>query len=59
MQMFYLLVDEPVKEFTLSASSTKTSIRDLTPDVDYVVMITSYLGAEESIPISGQITSKC
>ncbi|XP_056620126.1 collagen alpha-1(XII) chain isoform X2 [Triplophysa dalaica] len=48
--------EEPVKEFTLSASSTKTSIRDLTPDVDYVVVITSYLGSEESIPISGQIT---
>ncbi|XP_057208625.1 collagen alpha-1(XII) chain isoform X2 [Triplophysa rosa] len=48
--------EEAVKEFTLSASSTKTSIRDLTPDVDYVVMITSYLGSEESIPISGQIT---
>ncbi|XP_065112633.1 collagen alpha-1(XII) chain isoform X1 [Paramisgurnus dabryanus] len=48
--------DEPVKEFTLSASSTKTSIKDLTADVDYVVIITSYLGSEESIPISGQIT---
>nr|XP_017208134.2 collagen alpha-1(XII) chain isoform X2 [Danio rerio] len=48
--------EEPVKEFTLSPTSTKTSIRDLTPDVDYVVTITSYLGSEESIPISGQIT---
>uniref|UniRef100_A0A672NXH6 Collagen type XII alpha 1 chain n=1 Tax=Sinocyclocheilus grahami TaxID=75366 RepID=A0A672NXH6_SINGR len=47
---------EPVKEFTLPPSATKTSIRDLTPDVDYVVTITSYSGSEESIPISGQIT---
>uniref|UniRef100_A0A8C1JRE0 Collagen, type XII, alpha 1b n=1 Tax=Cyprinus carpio TaxID=7962 RepID=A0A8C1JRE0_CYPCA len=49
---------EPVKEFTLPPTATKTSIRDLTPDVDYVVTITSYSGSEESIPISGQIT-KC
>uniref|UniRef100_A0A8C2FRW6 Collagen alpha-1(XII) chain n=1 Tax=Cyprinus carpio TaxID=7962 RepID=A0A8C2FRW6_CYPCA len=49
---------EPVKEFTLPPTATKTSIRDLTPDVDYVVTITSYSGSEESIPISGQITSK-
>uniref|UniRef100_A0A671LP58 Collagen alpha-1(XII) chain n=1 Tax=Sinocyclocheilus anshuiensis TaxID=1608454 RepID=A0A671LP58_9TELE len=49
---------EPVKEFTLPPSATKTSIRDLTHDVDYVVTITSYSGSEESIPISGQIT-KC
>uniref|UniRef100_A0A8C2FL01 Collagen, type XII, alpha 1b n=1 Tax=Cyprinus carpio TaxID=7962 RepID=A0A8C2FL01_CYPCA len=48
---------EPVKEFTLPPTATKTSIRDLTPDVDYVVTITSYSGSEESIPISGQITS--
>uniref|UniRef100_A0A8C2CM23 Collagen, type XII, alpha 1b n=1 Tax=Cyprinus carpio TaxID=7962 RepID=A0A8C2CM23_CYPCA len=47
---------EPVKEFTLPPTATKTSIRDLTPDVDYVVTITSYSGSEESIPISGQIT---
>uniref|UniRef100_A0A8C2HN37 Collagen alpha-1(XII) chain n=1 Tax=Cyprinus carpio TaxID=7962 RepID=A0A8C2HN37_CYPCA len=51
--------EEPVKEFTLPPTATKTSIRDLTPDVDYVVTITSYSGSEESIPISGQITSKC
>uniref|UniRef100_A0A673I296 Collagen alpha-1(XII) chain n=1 Tax=Sinocyclocheilus rhinocerous TaxID=307959 RepID=A0A673I296_9TELE len=49
--------EEPVKEFTLPPSATKTSIRDLTPDVDYVVTITSYSGSEESIPISGQITN--
>uniref|UniRef100_A0A8C1JJ88 Collagen alpha-1(XII) chain n=1 Tax=Cyprinus carpio TaxID=7962 RepID=A0A8C1JJ88_CYPCA len=48
--------EEPVKEFTLPPTATKTSIRDLTPDVDYVVTITSYSGSEESIPISGQIT---
>ncbi|ROL43009.1 Collagen alpha-1(XII) chain [Anabarilius grahami] len=48
--------EEPIKEFTLAPSSTKTSIRDLTPDVDYVVTIISYSGSEESIPISGQIT---
>ncbi|TRY57351.1 hypothetical protein DNTS_024942 [Danionella cerebrum] len=47
---------EPVKEFTLPPSATQTSIRDLTPDVDYVVIITAYSGGEESIPISGQIT---
>ncbi|XP_026146323.1 collagen alpha-1(XII) chain isoform X5 [Carassius auratus] len=48
--------EEPVKEFTLPPTATKTSIRDLTPDVDYVVTIISYSGSEESIPISGQIT---
>lgn len=54
----FLSIEEPVKEFTLPPTATKTSIRDLTPDVDYVVTITSYSGSEESIPISGQITSK-
>uniref|UniRef100_A0A672SBT5 Collagen alpha-1(XII) chain n=1 Tax=Sinocyclocheilus grahami TaxID=75366 RepID=A0A672SBT5_SINGR len=49
--------EEYVKEFTLPPSATKTSIRDLTPDVDYLVTITSYSGSEESIPISGQITN--
>ncbi|XP_076874166.1 collagen alpha-1(XII) chain isoform X2 [Brachyhypopomus gauderio] len=48
--------DEPVKEFTLPASATKTSIKDLTPDVDYVVTISSYSRSQESLPISGQIT---
>uniref|UniRef100_A0A8B9RIB8 Collagen, type XII, alpha 1b n=1 Tax=Astyanax mexicanus TaxID=7994 RepID=A0A8B9RIB8_ASTMX len=48
--------DEPVKDFTLPATATKTSIKDLTPDVDYVVTISSYYGSEESLPISGQIT---
>uniref|UniRef100_A0A8C4IHE1 Collagen alpha-1(XII) chain n=1 Tax=Dicentrarchus labrax TaxID=13489 RepID=A0A8C4IHE1_DICLA len=49
---------EPMKEFTLPASATKTSISDLSPDVDYVVTISAYAGSEESLPISGQITSK-
>ncbi|XP_073783716.1 collagen alpha-1(XII) chain isoform X3 [Danio rerio] len=44
------------KELSLPASSTSTSITDLTPDVDYSVSINSYDGAEESIPILGQIT---
>ncbi|XP_073348827.1 collagen alpha-1(XII) chain [Pagrus major] len=48
--------DEPTKEFTLPASATKTSISDLTPDVDYVVTISAYAGSEESLPITGQIT---
>ncbi|KAM4632934.1 collagen alpha-1(XII) chain isoform 2-T3 [Polymixia lowei] len=48
--------EEPTKEFTLPASATKTSISDLSPDVDYVVTISSYAGPEESLPISGQIT---
>ncbi|XP_051264917.1 collagen alpha-1(XII) chain isoform X5 [Dicentrarchus labrax] len=48
--------EEPMKEFTLPASATKTSISDLSPDVDYVVTISAYAGSEESLPISGQIT---
>uniref|UniRef100_A0A4W4F305 Collagen, type XII, alpha 1a n=1 Tax=Electrophorus electricus TaxID=8005 RepID=A0A4W4F305_ELEEL len=48
--------DEPVKEFTLPASATKASIKDLTPDVDYIVTISSYSRSQESLPISGQIT---
>ncbi|XP_051951417.1 collagen alpha-1(XII) chain-like isoform X2 [Xyrauchen texanus] len=48
--------DETLQEFTLPATSTKTSIKDLTPDVDYVVTINSYSGADESLPISGQLT---
>uniref|UniRef100_A0A672LDE1 Collagen type XII alpha 1 chain n=1 Tax=Sinocyclocheilus grahami TaxID=75366 RepID=A0A672LDE1_SINGR len=50
---------DDLKDFSLSASATNTSITDLTPDVDYSVSISSYNGAEESIPILGQITSKC
>ncbi|CAK6977127.1 collagen alpha-1(XII) chain isoform X7 [Scomber scombrus] len=48
--------DEPTKEFNLPASATKTSISDLSPDVDYTVTITAYAGSDESLPISGQIT---
>ncbi|XP_055362274.1 collagen alpha-1(XII) chain isoform X3 [Betta splendens] len=48
--------DQPTKEFTLPASASKTSISDLSPDVDYVVTISAYAGSEESLPISGQIT---
>ncbi|XP_069371492.1 collagen alpha-1(XII) chain isoform X2 [Paralichthys olivaceus] len=48
--------EEPTKEFTLPASATKTSISNLSPDVGYVVTISSYAGSEESLPISGQIT---
>ncbi|XP_071323618.1 collagen alpha-1(XII) chain isoform X2 [Trachinotus anak] len=48
--------EEPTKEFTLPASATKTSISDLSPNVDYVVTISAYAGSEESLPISGQIT---
>ncbi|XP_047429514.1 collagen alpha-1(XII) chain-like [Mugil cephalus] len=47
---------EAKREFTLPASATKTSISDLSPDVDYVVTIAAYAGSEESLPISGQIT---
>ncbi|XP_042598849.1 collagen alpha-1(XII) chain isoform X2 [Cyprinus carpio] len=47
---------DDLKDFSLPASATDTSITDLTPDVDYSVSINSYDGAEESIPILGQIT---
>uniref|UniRef100_A0A672GF23 Collagen, type XII, alpha 1b n=1 Tax=Salarias fasciatus TaxID=181472 RepID=A0A672GF23_SALFA len=49
---------ELTKEFTLPASSTKTSISDLSPDVDYEVTISAYAGSQESLPISGRITSE-
>ncbi|XP_044232119.1 collagen alpha-1(XII) chain isoform X1 [Thunnus albacares] len=48
--------EEPTKEFNLPASATKTAISDLSPDVDYTVTISAYIGSEESLPISGQIT---
>ncbi|KAG7465749.1 hypothetical protein MATL_G00156840 [Megalops atlanticus] len=48
--------DELTKELSLPATATKTSISELTPDLDYVVSIISYDGAEESIPIFGQLT---
>uniref|UniRef100_A0A8C1L442 Collagen alpha-1(XII) chain n=1 Tax=Cyprinus carpio TaxID=7962 RepID=A0A8C1L442_CYPCA len=50
---------DDLKDLSLPASATDTSITDLTPDVDYSVSINSYDGVEESIPILGQITSKC
>nr|XP_023830172.1 collagen alpha-1(XII) chain isoform X5 [Salvelinus alpinus] len=48
--------DKPTKDVTLPATATKTSITDLTPDMDYVVTIISYSGSEESLPTSGQLT---
>lgn len=54
-----LSVPDDSKDFTLPSSATNTSITDLTPDVDYSVSINSFDGAEESIPILGQLTSKC
>ncbi|XP_075883605.1 collagen alpha-1(XII) chain isoform X2 [Nelusetta ayraudi] len=48
--------DEAVRDFTLDAYTTTTSITDLTPDLDYSVSILSYYGSEESIPIFGQLT---
>ncbi|XP_034073276.1 LOW QUALITY PROTEIN: collagen alpha-1(XII) chain-like [Gymnodraco acuticeps] len=48
--------EEPMREFSLPASASKTSISDLSPDVDYTVTISAYAGSEESLPISGQIT---
>lgn len=54
-----LPVPDDLKDLSLPASATDTSITDLTPDVDYSVSINSYDGVEESIPILGQITSKC
>ncbi|XP_035986482.1 collagen alpha-1(XII) chain isoform X6 [Fundulus heteroclitus] len=47
---------EQEKIISLPASATKTSISDLSPDVDYEVTIVAYAGSEESLPISGQIT---
>uniref|UniRef100_A0A4W5QH24 Collagen, type XII, alpha 1b n=1 Tax=Hucho hucho TaxID=62062 RepID=A0A4W5QH24_9TELE len=48
--------DKPTKDVTLPATATKTSITDLTPDMDYVVTIISYSGSEQSLPTSGQLT---
>uniref|UniRef100_A0A4W5QLG9 Collagen, type XII, alpha 1b n=1 Tax=Hucho hucho TaxID=62062 RepID=A0A4W5QLG9_9TELE len=50
--------DKPTKDVTLPATATKTSITDLTPDMDYVVTIISYSGSEQSLPTSGQLTSE-
>ncbi|CAG09870.1 unnamed protein product [Tetraodon nigroviridis] len=48
--------DEAVRDFTLDAYTSVTSITDLTPDLDYSVSINSFDGSEESIPIFGQLT---
>lgn len=58
--VFYcsILPDEAVRDFTLDAYTSVTSITDLTPDLDYSVSINSFDGSEESIPIFGQLTSK-
>lgn len=55
---FLSFIDD-LKDFYLPASATSTDISDLIPDIDYSVSISSYDGVEESIPIFGQITSKC
>lgn len=55
---FFFFISDDVKDFTLPATATSTSISDLTPDVDYSVSISSFDGVDESIPIFGQITSK-
>ncbi|XP_061563452.1 collagen alpha-1(XII) chain-like [Cololabis saira] len=47
---------EPSKDLSLPPSATQTTISDLTPDVDYDVTIVAYAGAEESLPVSRQIT---
>ncbi|KAM8847495.1 collagen alpha-1(XII) chain isoform 4-T4 [Synchiropus picturatus] len=47
--------DRP-RDLTLPASATRTSISDLSPDVDYSVSITAFAGSAESRPVSGQIT---
>lgn len=52
------LPDEAVRDFTLDAYTSVTSITDLTPDLDYSVSINSFDGSEESIPLFGQLTSK-
>lgn len=52
----WLPVGEPTRELSLPASVTKTSITNLSPDVDYVVTIVAFDRSEESLPISGQIT---
>lgn len=54
-----ILPDEAVRDIILDAYTSVTSITDLTPDLDYSVSINSFDGSEESIPIFGQLTSKC
>uniref|UniRef100_A0A8C5CCN3 Collagen type XII alpha 1 chain n=1 Tax=Gadus morhua TaxID=8049 RepID=A0A8C5CCN3_GADMO len=45
--------EELDKQLELPASATKTSITELIPDVDYTVIISSYEGARESLPLTG------
>lgn len=52
----YIPAGEQSRQFSLPASVTKTSIPNLSPDVDYVVTIVAFAGSRESLPISGQIT---
>ncbi|XP_014830360.1 PREDICTED: collagen alpha-1(XII) chain-like, partial [Poecilia mexicana] len=47
---------EAARHFSLPASATKTSISELSPDVDYVVTIVAFAGSQQSLPISGQLT---
>ncbi|XP_041832449.1 collagen alpha-1(XII) chain isoform X2 [Melanotaenia boesemani] len=47
---------EVTREFSLPPSVTRTTISDLSPDVDYDVLISAYAGSEESLPVSRQIT---
>ncbi|XP_014895004.1 collagen alpha-1(XII) chain [Poecilia latipinna] len=47
---------EAARQFSLPASATKTSISELSPDVDYVVTIVAFAGSQQSLPISGQLT---
>lgn len=54
----FIFPDGPTKEFTLAASTTETLLSDLTPEIEYVVTITSYDEVEESVPVIGQLTSK-
>ncbi|CAL8312241.1 unnamed protein product [Boreogadus saida] len=48
--------EELDKQLELPASATKTSITELIPDVDYTVIISSYEGARESLPLTGRLT---
>uniref|UniRef100_A0A8C5E3M3 Collagen alpha-1(XII) chain-like n=1 Tax=Gouania willdenowi TaxID=441366 RepID=A0A8C5E3M3_GOUWI len=50
---------EMTKDLTLPASATKTSISDLSPDEDYIVTIVAFAGSDQSLPLSGRITSEC
>ncbi|KAJ7341667.1 hypothetical protein JRQ81_006106, partial [Phrynocephalus forsythii] len=49
-------LDGPAREFTLAHSVTETLLTDLTPDIEYIVTISSYDEREESISVSGQLT---